>query len=883
MQLRRAYFLTVAVVAIGVIHFFLYLQESGLVRENYSQLVLEEKRDWMAHVRELQAQSFLATSPDRSNRSHNRGKDWDQSAHSARAASANKDEMSTAKETDVNPKTESVHDSSRETELQLHTESTHEHSSELRKGLVEHSAESRRDVVEHSTESRRDVVEHSTESRHDVVEHSTESRHDVVEHSAESRHEIVEHSTESRREIVEHSTDLIHDIVKPSTEEASLPTTQLADTRKQIQHNTPKQLIDNVVLEGRENISHKHLHLLSLPNENDQQDHERKHGQVVLKQSSHSDSKLPSFTSQTTATHVNQYDHGNTTHLNGPLANRSPSLQQHHNSMNRPMGRTETYFVGLNGKAVHVTGDVKPPPGVRVATVVYADNRDTSYSAPGRRKVTLHNSPNFTINIPHQRRHIVWKLPNCSYDLGSHHIPSWLKNGGLTSPEISVVQKNLHKCLAAAELTDYFNEQNYTKASMRNAAVFLSLMREVVPTDFSTGHSKTQCWKSDFELHLCDWHVTKATGEEYRGFEGHINDITYRFSESATSYPIKMLLQNFYRGKIKSPLMCMPSVFVAGFPKCGSSFVFCLVEKLAKLSNRHYIVSQILKEPHFWVPSGPYFHHRSPPQYRDIAQYAVNFVPTSTVQQMISSNHSDVFSLPIDGSPNLLFQWPRYSSSEELENYCLVPSVLRQILPDSKYIVVLRNPITMLYSAFWFSCSVYCPALERPQQEMGPDIFHKKVVQKIDLFNNCTIHKPADACLMDIFSPLDVTTAELGSGQCGRVRLEVGFYYLYIRRWLGVVPRENFLFLTTDELHSNLTIVSRKVADFLGLWFNPLLIPLDSSFAESCRNVQSTYDYHNDIALQMRNDTKQLLYNFFDPFNRKLAELLQDSKYHWRP
>ena len=427
--------------------------------------------------------------------------------------------------------------------------------------------------------------------------------------------------------------------------------------------------------------------------------------------------------------------------------------------------------------------------------------------------------------------------------------------------ERKIVEQNLLKCLAAAELTDYFESRNFTPISLRNADQLLLMMRTVVPANYSAHHSNSSCWKSPFDVTVC------VGGN----VEGHLNKIPFTVSGYSLSPELQQLL---YR-PISSPVLCLPSIFIAGFPKCGSSFVYCLIRTLYKLDVGKGMWTQLEKEPHFWVPRGPHDHHLRPPNYADIATYLINYVP----------RWDGTTSLPIDGSPNLLFQWAKYSGRETVENYCLVPSVLPVILPQNKYIVVLRNPVTMLYSAFWFSTSTHCRSLNRTQQRMAPDIFHDKVVKKINLYKSCISHRPVDACLDILFSPLMSSIRDI---RCNRVRLEVGFYYYYIRRWLAVIPREQFFFVTIEELsdglHSNTTSATlQQLVNFLGFNVPLSVIQHYLSVGKHCVNTQLYYNYRRDSALQMRSDTKQLLSEFFDPINQKLAELLQDPKYLWKP
>ena len=468
-------------------------------------------------------------------------------------------------------------------------------------------------------------------------------------------------------------------------------------------------------------------------------------------------------------------------------------------------------------------------------------------------------------SLPERTLQVVFPKPTLLFS----HIPCTMENTTdvkylpskreRDSPELQVVVQNLHKCLAASELTDYFNSRNYTATSVSNAALLLSLMRDMVPARHSAVHSTKSCWKSDLNLTVCT----------ERMIEGYISGFPFHFLGTMISLDMQKYISYSHSSfKIHSTEMCLPSIFVAGFPKCGSSFVYCLIRKLFQVNEWKYPMDQPEKEPHFWVPRGPHTNNRRLPLYGDFATYMLNFIP-----RVYNDN---MFSLPIDASPNLLFQWPRYSQKETLENVCLLPAVLTQILPQNKYVIVLRNPVTMLYSAFWFSSSTFCRTLNHSQQESIPNDFHRKVVKKIKTYRHCSVYNPVDVCLDAIF-PVTRGIFDYSSPKCGRVRLEVGFYYYHIRRWLAVIPREQFFFVTIEDLHSKITVESQRLSDFLGL--NMQIFEQSIMVDSKCMNVQSLYDYRNDPALQMRDDTKQLLYKFFEPFNQKLAELLKDPKY----
>ena len=440
--------------------------------------------------------------------------------------------------------------------------------------------------------------------------------------------------------------------------------------------------------------------------------------------------------------------------------------------------------------------------------------------------------------------------------------------------ELEAVNKNLERCLEGANLTDYFVKMDYLRTAKRYLKYFLTLLRAVIPANFNREYS-APCWNSNLTAQVCDERYPKYNFLSRR-VDVKIGNTRIQSVWHSFGYTLQAILRQ--RVSISSSISCLPKFFIVGFPKCGSTQVYCLFKTLAKLVNSHYVASYsgVEKEPHMWVPLGPFIRHNYPHQLSDFMNYIINYFQTA--KSVTESN----FTLSIDASPNIIFQWPQYSRNETLENYCLIPAILPYIIPESKYVVVMRNPADMLYSAFWFSCSSRNPKMNKYFQIQGPNVFHDKVKAKINMFLNCRKTKPPDACLLDLYFPI----SNLILPFCGRVRLEVGFYYLYIRRWLNVIPRRRFLFLTMDELRENSSLlqVANKVADFadLGVRIKSVESLRQEGQEESmCKNTQLNFDYRHDPQLRMRKDTRQLLEDFFRPFNHKLAELLGDQKYLW--
>ena len=433
---------------------------------------------------------------------------------------------------------------------------------------------------------------------------------------------------------------------------------------------------------------------------------------------------------------------------------------------------------------------------------------------------------------------------------------------------VSRVMTNLDKCLSAANLTEYFIRKNFLFKARRNAEYFITTLREVVPSAFSSNYS-SPCWKMNLTVSYCNSSSLPSCPlpaiKSNLGSHKYIN-LQYLLESDLTS-----ALTTRYPQGVSYPLVCLPKVFLAGFPKCGSSYLFCMLEALLAGAG-----GGIAKEPHFWVPRGPFeLQHQSPHRLTSLVPYLLNFLPT------IEAELNSEFSLPIDASPNLLFQWNLYRHGEGVVNYCLAPAVLPEILPHSKFIVVMRNPVDMLYSAFWYSCSDLNVNLREERKLRMPHEFHEKVQKKIQIFENCTQFAPVDKCMENVFRKLEESL-----DYCGRIRLEIGFYFLHIRKWLAVVPREQFLFLRTEDFDVGTTNITKRISNFLGL---SVETPGTKKYdfqrrnleGDFCSNVQTRYDYHRDPRLKMRSDTRKILSDLYRPYNRALATLLNDSRYLW--
>ena len=104
--------------------------------------------------------------------------------------------------------------------------------------------------------------------------------------------------------------------------------------------------------------------------------------------------------------------------------------------------------------------------------------------------------------------------------------------------------------------------------------------------------------------------------------------------------------------KFKSDTMCLPNVFLAGFPKCGSSYLYCVVEWLIDFTTkRPGSFHSNSKKPHLWVSPNA-IHDVHVPTAENLLWYFLDFLPG--LQKTASYNQSQI--LLVDGSSNIFFQ-----------------------------------------------------------------------------------------------------------------------------------------------------------------------------------------------------------------------------------
>lgn len=454
---------------------------------------------------------------------------------------------------------------------------------------------------------------------------------------------------------------------------------------------------------------------------------------------------------------------------------------------------------------------------------------------------------------------------------------------------LPTIQEQVEDCMKMAN----FHSSALIEPAATNADYFFREFRKAIPETPLPGY-RSHCWIGNYSV---EWGHPKYT------CHGELGNVTFsRNFDAFFPYPsliFPYMNKHYPKQKYKSDLVCLPNVFVAGFPKCGSTFFYYIVDSLIAMSTGDQNKNQVEKETQFWVHFDPFQKIKiGVPKVEDLGGYLFNFIPGL---QKLSRNKS-----LIDGTPTYISEWPIFTQEENnVTNYCLIPVTLPRILPDSKYFVIMRNPISMLYSNFWFSCTKNLVKIS--SKTRGPDVFHERTMSKITKFNLCMRNESVESisfvctlldkehyasCIKKRLHLLDKCSIhilkELYSPEmphCGDIWLSVGIFYVHVRKWLNTVPKERIKFMTLEEVNSNVSLVAHGILEFLDL--NTTIaddIANMNKVMKSGRtnsNTQNRVNYKKDSSLQMRSDTKQALEIFYHPFNSLLAELLGDDKYLW--
>jgi hypothetical protein len=134
--------------------------------------------------------------------------------------------------------------------------------------------------------------------------------------------------------------------------------------------------------------------------------------------------------------------------------------------------------------------------------------------------------------------------------------------------------------------------------------------------------------------------------------------------------------------------------------------------------------------------------------------------------------------------------------------------VLRAAQPDMKLVVIMREPVERMYSAYWYYGCMYGIHSENG---LSADGFDSVAVRELSIMNQCLdSNKPIRRCARELFH----------SAQ----QLVKGIYAAFVPDWLAVYPRDQIMWIRAEDYYANERAhLKARPAKCLALFFSPLV------------------------------------------------------------
>ena len=405
--------------------------------------------------------------------------------------------------------------------------------------------------------------------------------------------------------------------------------------------------------------------------------------------------------------------------------------------------------------------------------------------------------------------------------------------------EIATVQENDLSLITTSIISkdeDICGENSENLASYHDKV--FQLVRKFVPdpSKFDNTRSLT-CWHSNISMLplLQNWKSHNVLYSD-RKWDFEFDDE----KEAARLY------NSIVGGSNVSKLVCLPNVFFGGFSKCGSTQLYELLVTHPK------ITTQLMKEPQWWERRINQCLGRGHP-YEELS--VLGYI--SYFKGLSDCSEKDPFCIGIDASTTF-FSW-----SDIHYGPCELPHLIHNVIPNAKFIVIMRDPTARLYSEYWFAMT---KDIQR-DTITGARPFHHCVVEQIEKFNNCLKQYNILVC---VWKQHYYHIHSCYSNN-HKLKITTGIYYIHIKKWLSVFPKEKFFFVHLEDFHDKPYEIVSKIWKFLDL---------DSYKSASFLKKVSKEALHQEYP-PMLPETKEILHNFYHTYNEKLSKLLGSERYMW--
>ena len=292
-------------------------------------------------------------------------------------------------------------------------------------------------------------------------------------------------------------------------------------------------------------------------------------------------------------------------------------------------------------------------------------------------------------------------------------------------------------------------------------------------------------------------------------------------------------------------ISCLPYFFIGGFPKSGTTELF------SKVTYHPQVLRGRRKEPHFWT------------RRRFKKKFSLRFYETlfkDAIARIQNKTENGFHPLVMtEGSASTVWDNKYLFGSDQVHPEHLNMHFLHAIHPSAKFVLIVRNPSKRVYSDYLYFQKTY-----------SPHEFHNQVMCALSSFTKCLRDSQYD--------PLFCTYSMPSSVPCKMFRrIRISLYYIHISILQMVYPKENVHVARLEDYAKQGADVLMDIFKFLEL--DPIdRKTLDAILSNRARNRNKKGYYK---AGDMLNLTKNVLDDFYRPFNRHLSQLLQDDRFRY--
>lgn len=177
----------------------------------------------------------------------------------------------------------------------------------------------------------------------------------------------------------------------------------------------------------------------------------------------------------------------------------------------------------------------------------------------------------------------------------------------------------------------------------------------------------------------------------------------------------------------------------------------------------------------------------------------------------------------------------------------VIPPILNQTCPWVKFLVLLRDPVKRLYSHH--NMMFKDELLEASFEKHLEDDFHW--MEMVGLYTNKSLSYDQEDAAWNRY---------LMHPSWDQLMLGRGLFEVQLRQWFRYFERSQFLILKSQDLDSNREATMKKVYDFLGVPYRPLVL--------------SEKVHVRNYTKPMPSELEARLYDFYRPYNKRLERLL---------